>query len=82
MISWRLYAAPAGDEVNDQHDNGKHQQDVNEPTQCVRADQAKQPKHQQDYKYCPQHNFPPLRVYLPSWQAAPVRLFLERFLAA
>jgi hypothetical protein len=28
---------------------------VNESAQRVRADQPKQPEHQQDHKYCPEH---------------------------
>jgi len=70
-----LDPAPAGDQVDDQHDDGQYKQDVNESTERIRADQAKKPGDQQDNEYCPQHNFPPVRFYLPSCQAVRVRLF-------
>jgi hypothetical protein len=54
-----LYAAPPGDEVNYQHDDREHQQDVNESTKRVGADQTEQPEHEQNNEYCPQHSFPP-----------------------
>jgi hypothetical protein len=57
MMERSLDPAPAGDEVNDQHDDGQDEQDVDEATQGVRADQAKEPQHQQNNEYCPQHNF-------------------------
>ena len=46
------------DQIDNQHHNRYHEQDVNEPTHRVRADQSKQPEHQQDHEYCPQHNIP------------------------
>jgi hypothetical protein len=57
MIKRSLNPAPAGDEVDDQDDDGQDQQDVDEATHRVGADQAKEPKHQQNNEYCPQHNF-------------------------
>jgi len=54
----------ARDEVDDQHNDRKHEQDVNKPTQCVGANQPEYPKHQQNNEYCPQHNFPPVKILM------------------
>jgi hypothetical protein len=48
--------AASAEEVDDQDYNREHEQNVNESAQRVRADQTKQPEHQQYDKYCPKHN--------------------------
>jgi hypothetical protein len=50
--------SPALDQIDNQHHDRNDEQDVNESTQRVGADQSKQPEHQQDHEYCPQHNIP------------------------
>jgi len=61
MTRW-LYPAPTGDEINNQHDDGDYEQDMNESSECISADQTEQPKNQKNNEYCPQHNFSPLKV--------------------
>jgi hypothetical protein len=41
-----------GNEVDEYHDNGNHQQDVNEPAHRVTAHQTKQPQDEQYYRNC------------------------------
>jgi hypothetical protein len=43
------------DYVDKQHYQRQHQQDMNEPTDCVATNNAKQPQNQQDYKNRPKH---------------------------
>jgi len=45
----------SSDNVDKQHHQRQHQQDVNEPTDRVATDNAEQPQHQQDYKNRPKH---------------------------
>jgi hypothetical protein len=59
FISSSLQRSPALDQTDNQHYDGKDEQDVNEPAQGVGADQSKEPKHQQDHKYCPEHKVVP-----------------------
>jgi hypothetical protein len=47
------------DQIDNQHYDGKDEQDVNEPAQGVGADQSKEPKHQQNHEYCPEHRVVP-----------------------
>ena len=42
-------------EIDHQHHDREDQQDVNEPTQGVRTNQAEQPEHEQNYEDCPKH---------------------------
>jgi len=60
MKSRPLYPASAGHEIDNQHHDREHEQDVNESTHRVRANEAQKPQHQQNNEYCPQHNFPPV----------------------
>src|ERR1051325_5486716 len=60
----RRLNSSTGDEINNQHHDGEHEQDVNESTERVRTHQAEQPKHQQNNEYCPQHKFLRLRFNL------------------
>jgi hypothetical protein len=53
-----LQWSPALDQIDDQHDNRNHEEDVNKSSERVGADQPKQPKHKQDNKYCPEHEVP------------------------
>jgi hypothetical protein len=55
FIGARLQRTPALNQIDNQHYNGKYEQDVNESPQGVGADQSKQPKHKQDHKDCPEH---------------------------
>jgi hypothetical protein len=48
LIQW---PAP-GDEVDEHHDNGNDQQDVNKPAQRVTAHQTEQPKSEQHHRNC------------------------------
>jgi hypothetical protein len=41
-----------GNEVDEYHDNGNYQQDVNEPAHRVTAHQAKQPQNEQYHRNC------------------------------
>lgn len=50
--------SPALDQIDNQHHDRNDEQDVNESTHRVGADQSKEPEHQQDHEYCPQHNVP------------------------
>jgi hypothetical protein len=43
------------DQIDNQNHNRNNEQDMNESTQGVGADQSKQPEHKQDHKYCPEH---------------------------
>jgi len=54
ILQW---SAPL-DQIDNQHHNRNDEQDVNESAQRVRAYQPKQPQHQQDHEYCPQHKIP------------------------
>jgi hypothetical protein len=58
FIATNLQRTPALDQVDDQNHNRNNEQEMNESAQCVGADQSKQPEHQQDNKYCPEHEFP------------------------
>ena len=53
-----LQRPAALDQIDNQHYNRNDEQDMNESAQSVGADQSKQPEHQQDYKYCPEHRVP------------------------
>jgi hypothetical protein len=41
--------------LDDENDQCEHQQNVDESTQCVAADETEQPQDQEDYKDCPEH---------------------------
>jgi len=58
FIDVSLQRAAALDQIDNQHHNRNDEQDVNESTHRVGADQSKEPEHQQDHEYCPQHNVP------------------------
>src|SRR5260370_5390930 len=64
FIGTRLQGTPALNQIDNQHHNGEHEQDVNESAQRVGADQSKQPKHEQDHKYSPEHRFLSVESYL------------------
>ena len=51
------YAATARDQIDDQHNQGDHQQEVNQATRDVEAE-AQQPHNQQDHKNGPEHGDP------------------------
>lgn len=57
LHSW----SPALNDPDKQYDQRQDKQDVDESAQRVRTDDAEQPKHQQDYKYCPKHKGSPCR---------------------
>ena len=58
FIDLRLQCAAALDQIDNQHHNRNDEQNMNESTHRVGADQSKEPEHQQDHEYCPQHNVP------------------------
>jgi hypothetical protein len=45
----------AADELNQQNHKSDHEQNVNESTQCIGADDTQQPQDQQDDEDCPKH---------------------------
>jgi len=50
----RLYTAPAGEEVEDQHDNGENQKDVDESATHMKAE-SKEPENEKYDDDCPKH---------------------------
>ena len=72
--------SPALDQIDNQHHDRNDEQDVNESTHRVGADQSKEPEHQQDHEYCPQHNVPFGWSHVPSWDGVPLRLSKSKFL--
>src|SRR5438105_15435984 len=52
-------------QLEDQHEQGEHQQQVNE-TRPETADQAKQPEDEQDDDDRPEHRVPPFHRHTPS----------------
>jgi len=55
FIAASLQRSTALDQIDNQHYNGKDEQDVNEAAKRVGADQSKQPENEQDHKDCPEH---------------------------
>jgi hypothetical protein len=55
MIFYGLYASAALYEIEQDDDNGYHQQDMDETAHCVAAHQSQQPQDYQYYGNCPQH---------------------------
>jgi hypothetical protein len=54
--SGRLWSSSALNEVNDQDDYGNHEQEVDQATANV-YDQAKEPEHDQNNNYSPEHRY-------------------------
>jgi hypothetical protein len=50
-----LQSAPTLDQINDQNDDGDHEQDMNEPAHGIRADESEQPENEQNNKDGPEH---------------------------
>jgi hypothetical protein len=50
-----LQWAAALNQIDDQHDNGDNEQNMNEAAHGIRTNQSEQPEHEQDNEYCPQH---------------------------
>ena len=50
----RLYTAAAGEQVEDQHDDGENQKDVDESTTDVKAE-TKKPEDEEYDDDCPKH---------------------------
>jgi hypothetical protein len=73
----QLNAASTRDEVDNQHHDRDHEQYMNQTAAKRHNERAEQPEHQQNNEYCPQHNFPPIRVLFNSHCAVRVRLFSE-----
>jgi hypothetical protein len=74
-----LQRSSAAHKVNDEHDHSDNEQQMNERATKM-TDEAKQPEHQQDYKYCPQHrDFLSVESYLPSREAVLLRLSKCKF---
>jgi hypothetical protein len=58
--------------LDNQNDECEHQQDVDESAQGVAADEAEQPKDEEDHKDCPEHFLPPKTLHIfttESWTA-------------
>jgi hypothetical protein len=49
-------SSSALDQVNDQDDNGDHEQEVDESAAKM-ADEAEKPEHDQDDNYSPKHGY-------------------------
>src|SRR5260370_12870146 len=64
FIGTRLQGTPALNQIDNQHHNGEHEQDLNKSAQRVGPDQSKHPKHEQDHKYSPEHSFLSVESYL------------------
>jgi hypothetical protein len=58
FIGASLQRPPTLDQLDNQYYDRNYEQDVNESAQRVGADQPKQPEHQQDHEYRPEHKFP------------------------
>jgi hypothetical protein len=80
FIGASLQRPTALDQLENQHHNRNDEQDVNESAQRVGADNSKQPEHQQDHEYCPEHKIPFGYSHVPSWDAIPLRLWKPKFL--
>jgi len=52
LNSVRIQSPATGDEIDEHHDNGNRQQDMDEPAQRVTAHQTEQPQNEQYYRYC------------------------------
>jgi hypothetical protein len=53
----RLKRSSTGHQVEDEHDDGKDQKDVNPSTQGVAADESYYPKDEKNNGDCPKHSF-------------------------
>jgi len=51
-----LETSPASEQVNDEDNNGDHEQEMNQTSADV-ADKAKKPKNDEDNYYGPEHGF-------------------------
>ncbi len=74
FIKTSLQWPPARDQLNDQHHNRDDEQDVNESAQGIGADESKEPEHQQDYKYGPEHKVLLVKSYVASSSTSLLRL--------
>ena len=50
-----LNAPSAADELDEQYNDGEHQQDVNVGSDGVEADETHKPQHEKDHKNRPKH---------------------------
>jgi hypothetical protein len=62
--------SPAGHEIEDEHDDGENQKDMNPSSQRVAADESQDPEDEENDRDCPKHFCSPTR--LPDF-AFPVR---------
>jgi hypothetical protein len=51
----KLERSSTGHQVEDEHNDGKDQKDVNPSTHGVAADESEYPKDEKNYGYCPKH---------------------------
>jgi hypothetical protein len=61
VACWAIHskrASASGDQVDNQHDDGDNQQQVDHAARYMQAE-AKNPKSQNDYKECPKHCLSP-----------------------
>jgi hypothetical protein len=75
-LNLRLHRTSTGDELDEQHNQCDHEQDMDESSQGVRRNDAQQPQNQEDDEYCPKHLFTSgrcIRVQRPfdatAWEA-------------
>jgi len=61
ILSRRL-PAPSLNEIEHNNNNSNYQQDMDEPSHRVTADQSQRPQNYQYHSNCPQHNDPPFFV--------------------
>jgi hypothetical protein len=45
----------AGHEIEDEHDDGEYQKDMNPSSQCVTADESHNPEDEENNCNCPKH---------------------------
>jgi len=42
-------------QIEDEHDDGENQKDMNPPSQCVAADESYDPEDEENNRNCPKH---------------------------
>jgi hypothetical protein len=45
----------AGHQIEDEHDDGENQKDMNPASQCVAADESYDPENEENNRNCPKH---------------------------
>jgi hypothetical protein len=76
-----LQRTAALDQIDNQHHDRNNEQDMNESAQRIGADESKEPKHQQDHEYCPEHKILSVGSHVSSWDALSLRLWKTKISA-